>query len=129
MGLDMFAFKTKFKPSQEVDFQEELNGSDVEEIHYWRKHPNLHGWMEALYREKGGEGEDFNGDLLLLSKEDLDRLAMDLLATEPNMPDTSGFFFGKSTGSEEEIQNDLKFVKEAHRAIEEGYTVYYDSWW
>ena len=30
---------------------------DVEQIHYWRKHPNLHGWMEDLYRAKGGAAE------------------------------------------------------------------------
>jgi hypothetical protein len=25
-------------------------GEDLAAIHYWRKHPNLHGWMEQLYR-------------------------------------------------------------------------------
>ena len=80
MGLDQFAYKMKYKPSKEVDFSQELEEGAVrqriidesqtgqiagelfvdgrieeEELHYWRKHPNLQGWMENLYREKGGQ--------------------------------------------------------------------------
>jgi hypothetical protein len=29
-------------------------------MHYWRKHPDLHGWMEKLCRAKGGKFDDFN---------------------------------------------------------------------
>ncbi|ASY66520.1 hypothetical protein SJ05684_b55380 (plasmid) [Sinorhizobium sojae CCBAU 05684] len=28
-------------------------------LHYWRKHPNLHGWMEHLY-PRGGKDAIFN---------------------------------------------------------------------
>jgi hypothetical protein len=28
------------------------------ELAYWRKHPSLHGWMEHLFRAKGGTAED-----------------------------------------------------------------------
>jgi hypothetical protein len=130
MGLDMYAYKTKFKPSKEVDFQDELQEAEaqLEDLHYWRKHPNLHGWMEDLYNEKGGEDE-FNCRPVQLTKEDLQRLASALLETEPDLPETDGFFFGQSEGSEEEVQDDLEFVKKANQAIDEGYTVYYDSWW
>lgn len=134
MGLDQFAFKVKVKLSKEVDFGSEIynpeTGDDLverEELHYWRKHPNLHGWMEHLYRQKGGDGRDFNGDPVVLTKEDLDNLASSIIDEE--LPDTEGFFFGQSYNNEEERQDDLDFVKKAHRAIEEGYTVYYDSWW
>jgi len=127
MGLDMFAYKMKYNPSKEVDFQEEIQDVETEEVHYWRKHPNLHGWMEQLYRQKGGGGRDFNGDPVVISKEDLDNLAASIIDEE--LPDTDGFFFGQSYNNEEERQDDLEFVKKAHRAIEEGYTVYYDSWW
>ncbi len=130
MGLDMYAYKTKFKPSKEVDFQDELQEEEaqLEDLHYWRKHPNLHGWMEALYNEKGGEDE-FNCRPVQLTKEDLQRLATALLEPTPDLPETDGFFFGRSEGSEEEVQDDLEFVKKANQAIDEGYTVYYDSWW
>lgn len=43
-------------PPSQVDFK----GEDAAELHYWRKHPNLHGWMEQLYRDKGGAEEIFN---------------------------------------------------------------------
>lgn len=50
MGLDMYACTLREQPATPVDFKAE----EVSELHYWRKHPNLHGWMEQLYREKGG---------------------------------------------------------------------------
>jgi hypothetical protein len=130
MGLDMYAYKTKFKPSKEVDFQDELQGvqDQLEDLHYWRKHPNLHGWMESLYNEKGGQDE-FNCRPVQLTSEDIQRLATALLETKPDLPETAGFFFGSSEGSEDEIQDDLEFVKKAKQAIDEGYIVYYDSWW
>jgi len=128
MGLDQFAYKTKVKPSKSVDFQDEVYGDEVErkEIHYWRKHPNLHGFMEELYREKGGE-LDFNCRPVELTQEDIDRLAQSILDGE--LPETSGFFFGQSYGNEEEENDDLEFCKQASEAIKEGYTVFYDSWW
>lgn len=126
MGLDQFAFKTKIKTSREVDFQSEV--ADIgEEIHYWRKHPNLHGWMERLYRKKGGTDEEFNCVPVKLTQEDIDRLAEDII--DGNLPPTSGFFFGRSTGDQAEKSDDLEFCKKASEAIKEGYTVYYDSWW
>ncbi len=123
MGLDMYAFSTKAELNTEVDF-EEIN-IKPEEIHYWRKHPNLHGWMQALYEYKGGKSDSFNGDCVVLNNIDLDNLENDI--KEGNLPDTAGFFFGQSDG--EEIEDDLEFVNKARTAIAEGKTVYYTSWW
>lgn len=128
----------RFKPSKEVDFNDELYGKDengeidyelqnveVKEIAYWRKHPNLHGWMENLYREKGGKEQSFNGDPVVLTLEDLDRLEEDIL--RKNLPRTAGFFFGQS---DDDISlRDLEFVLGARKAIQEGDTVFYDSSW
>ena len=126
MGLDQFAYKTKVKPGKSVDFQDEVYKDEIEheEIHYWRKHPNIHGFMENLYREKGGES-DFNCRPVELTQEDIDSLAKSILDKE--LPKTSGFFFGQSFGDEE--NDDLEFCKKASEAIKEGYTVFYDSWW
>ena len=121
MGLDQFAYKTKVKPESQVDFVIE----DSEELHYWRKHPNLHGWMETLYYKKGGAKESFNCTAVELTQEDINELAASIL--DGDLPSTSGFFFGESTGEEE--SDDLEFCKQATQAIGEGYTVYYDSWW
>ena len=43
MGLDQFAYKVK--------------GDERTELHYWRKHNRLQGFMEALYAKKNGNGE------------------------------------------------------------------------
>jgi hypothetical protein len=48
MGLDMYAFATAEEIAASVDFKAETHN----ELHCWRKHPNLHGWMEQHYREK-----------------------------------------------------------------------------
>ena len=125
MGLDMYAFSTKAKPKSEVDF--ETNNFQPEEIHYWRKHPNLHGWMQNLYDEKGGTSDSFNGDCVVLTNNDLDCLEHDL--KQWDLPDTKGFFFGTDENNEEELKDDLEFVEKAREAIKEGKTVYYTSWW
>lgn len=124
MGLDMYASRAKFQPEVPVDF-DLPEGVEPEELHYWRKHPNLHGWMEALYREKNGSAESFNCTNVALTTEDLDRLEAAIRANE--LPQTSGFFFGASDGSE--IEDDLQFVTEARAAIAAGDTVFYSSWW
>ncbi len=121
----MFAFSTKAKPKSEVDF--ETKNFKPEEIHYWRKHPNLHGWMQDLYYEKGGKGSDFNGDCVLLTMDDLDCLEHDL--KQFDLPDTKGFFFGNSQSDDDELKDDLEFVAKAREAISKGKTVYYTSWW
>ena len=125
MGLDMYAFSTKAKPKSEVDF--ETKNFKPEEVHYWRKHPNLHGWMQSLYDSKGGTSDSFNGDCVVLDNEDLDNLEQDI--RDYNLPDTSGFFFGQSGSGDEEIKDDLEFVSKAREAIKECKTVYYTSWW
>jgi hypothetical protein len=95
------------------------------DLHYWRKHPNLHGWMEMLYRAKGGAREHFNCATVRLGPDDLD--ALEAAVRDDTLPETSGFFFGASDGSERD--DDLAFVAKARAAFAEGKAVYYDSWW
>ena len=122
MGLDMFAFKTKATITTPVDFDSD---ESAERIHTWRKHPNLHGWMEALYRAKDGAEECFNVTTLQLTAEDIDRLEHAIRAK--TLPVTTGFFFGESDGSETE--DDLAFIAKARDAINNGFSVVYTSWW
>lgn len=96
----------------------------LDTFHTWRKHPNLHGWMEALYRKKGGK-QCFNVTPLRLMPEDLDQLESDINST--SLPPTAGFFFGRSDGSER--ADDLDFIAKARAAIKVGYAVFYNSWW
>lgn len=122
MGLDMYAYRTKVKPETQTDFKGDDNDT---KIFYWRKHPNLHGWMENLYNAKGGKADSFNCVNLELTFQDLKDLYENIKTN--TLPQTSGFFFGQS--SHDEVEDDLKFVEEALKAIEEGDTVYYTSWW
>lgn len=124
MGLDMYAFKTRHEIDGEVDFS--VPEGQSEEVFYWRKHPNLHGWMEDLYDKKGGQ-EEFNCVNVLLTEQDLDELEKDINGNA--LPETAGFFFGKSYGSQEEKAEDLEFISQARSAIKDGYKVYYTSWW
>lgn len=121
MGLDMYAMMTRQEPHTDVDF----SAPEAETLHEWRKHPNLHGWMQDLYYEKGGAKDVFNCTTVRLEAEDLDRLADAI--KERTLPETVGFFFGESSG--DEYLDDLEFVAKARAAIEKGYTVFYDSWW
>lgn len=124
MGLDMYAFSFEPKPDQRaVDFK--LRESEMKEIHYWRKHPNLHGWMRQLYETKGGTNEDFNCTPVLLTREDLDDLERDIKAQA--LPDTDGFFFGETRG--DEIAGDLQFIAKARKLMENGQAIAYYAWW
>jgi len=122
MGLDMYAYATKEPIEEAVDFSEPEN---TEDVHYWRKHPNLHGWMEQLYRERGGDSPDFNLDRLRLTDADLDALEAAVRGSE--LPQTEGFFFGQSDGSERD--DDLEFIRKARAAMADGKTVFYIAWW
>lgn len=120
MGLDMYAMTIDLAPEKPVEFE----APNAAELHYWRKHPNLHGWMEELYTAKGGT-QIFNCTPVLLTVADLDRLESDVRAG--NLPHTSGFFFGETDGSES--ADDLAFIAKARAAIAAGKSVFYDSWW
>jgi len=111
MGLDQYATAVK--------------GEDEISLGEWRKHPNLQGWMENLWRSKGGEGE-FNCVQVELNGDDLQRLRIDV--DHRDLPSTQGFFFGGDSDEYYKDQ-DLTFVEEALEFIEAGYKVYYSSWW
>jgi len=125
MGLDQLAFSmTAF----EVENEEEPGNHDIS--HEWRKHPNLQGWMEELWRSKGlsktGEWNEFNCCPLELTKEDIIRLKKDVESQD--LPKTEGFFFG-SDADKEYKEQDLEFCDWALKEIKEGRKVFYDSWW
>jgi hypothetical protein len=124
MGLDMYAYVAAKESDHTSD-------SDSRELAYWRKHPNLHGWFEALWESKGkprtGDTDaTFNGIELELNWEDLDQL--EVAVTEGTLPATSGFFFG-NPADEYYREVDLKFIREARAEIFTGLRVFYNSSW
>jgi len=129
MGLDMYCYAVpgtlvENKGDTDLVFAE---GTNKEEIFYWRKHHDLHGWMENLYREKGGAAESFNCVNVRLEEEDLDRLKDDIV--NRRLPNTTGFFFGNNPPDDEMQAEDLGFIVLAREAIKKGMAVFYDSWW
>lgn len=136
MGLDMYAYVAA-KAGAQADYDKgkawdkEKGGmvnpsvTEPREIAYWRKHPNLHGWMNRLWESRGNSGE-FNGDELELTWEDLDQLEQAI--RNKKLPGTSGFFFGNNADNEYREQ-DLKFVRDAKAEAFLGLKVFYNSSW
>jgi hypothetical protein len=136
MGLDMYAYVAA-KAGAQADYDEGMawdkekgamvNPSVTEprEIAYWRKHPNLHGWMHRLWESRGNSG-DFNGVELELTWDDLEQLEQDI--RDKNLPNTSGFFFGNDA-DDHYREHDLKFVREAKAEAFLGLKVFYNSSW
>ena len=100
--------------------------SKPRELAYWRKHPNLHGWMERLAEQKKLKYDSFNGIELELSWEDLDELERAI--THKQLPATQGFFFGNDS-DEHYYESDLEFVKNAKAELFLGLKVFYNSSW
>ena len=97
-----------------------------EELCYWRKHPDLHGWMKNLFFDKGGiTTSDFNHDIVFLTVEDVENLKTAIV--EETLPKTSGFFFGDSDGRVKE--GDLEKVDLMLDALSKGSAIYYTSSW
>ena len=139
MGLDQYATARKGEPrtvkseytytdhdgNEHEGVDEYLEWDDSIELATWRKHPNLQGWMENLWHEKGGEGE-FTCVDLELTLNDLN--ALEATLDEEELPETVGFFFG-SNADDHYAEADREFIVQARAAIKQGYKVIYSSWW
>lgn len=138
MGLDQYAYTAAKAGAQAEYYADENYGKEdgdpikvgkPRELAYWRKHPNLHGWMEALWMEKnpGAHLEtSFNGIELELNWDDLDRLEEAVNAG--TLPTTTGFFFGDASDEYYQPQ-DLEFIKFARAELFCGLHVFYNSSW
>ena len=106
------------------------------EIAYWRKHPNLQGWMEQLWLNRLADqgktpkessfGSSFNGIELELTWEDLDILERAVIHGQ--LPETTGFFFGDPS-DEHYREQDLEFIRNARAELFSGLKVFYNSSW
>lgn len=119
MGLDMYLtgrlFHWSCYPNRDDERRE--NGKKVKsidvELGYWRKHPNLHGFIVQTF----ANGVD-NCEEIELSADNL-RLILKAVKAK-RLPKTEGFFFGSSDGSQEEIANDLEVLNGALDWLAEG---------
>ena len=124
MGLDQYAYKSKVS-------SEEFTLDNHEKIFQWRKNPDLHGWMEQLWEQQNEDlvvnnpDMQFNTVYLELTVDDLTDL--EYQNEGETLPETTGFFFGKSDASDKEANRE--FIEVARQAINDGDRVYYFSWW
>jgi hypothetical protein len=148
MGLDMYAYVATRAGQQDEFYRTSKYIEDTNEwvsetakpreIAYWRKHPNLHGWMQSLWIAKGYPGYDqadpspmndgpmFNGIELELTAEDLN--ALERAVVHGQLPSTQGFFFGD--GADDYYrESDLEFIKNARAELFFGLKVFYNSSW
>lgn len=122
MGLDMYLTGERtLKKPRNGDMQ--MKGEEYD-LGYWRKHPNLHGYIVENFADE----DDCRP--VYLSSEDL-RAIRDAVEQE-KLPHTHGFFFGQSDGSEK--ANDLQLLDAALAWVEaddpDGYrSVYYQASW
>lgn len=123
MGLDMYVYKTSKENLK--DATNIIDEDKLKEVFYWRKHPNLHGWFENLYRSKGGDHKAFNCVYVEITRDDINNL--EKVIHQKALPHTTGYFFGES--EPEYIEEDLDFISKAREALQKGEILVYYSWW
>ena len=97
MGLDMFLSGKKYLHHDAPERTEE--GFDVEEVTvklgYWRKVPDLHGFIVNNYGPRDSEGHPVDDcrdiDLTMENIQEIIKAVQ-----EDRLPETDGFFFGRS---------------------------------
>lgn len=125
MGLDMYAYAQDNPTISGVDEQPE--DSSREEIAYWRKFNALHGWMENLYKHRGGIST-FNCVDLPLHREDIKELKRAAI-TKTLLP-TAGFFFGSQEPLTDDDWDEVhRFTDLASELLDAGKYIIYSSWW
>jgi hypothetical protein len=112
MGLDMYLDGEKFLWTnwENPSANPKEDGFDIKtktlRIGYWRKHPNLHGFIVETFAEGKDECQEIG-----LSAEDIYTIMNAI--KDGSLPHTTGFFFGKSEGTAEEAAEDLEIFSSA----------------
>ena len=112
MGLDMYLTGEKFLmpdfQNRSIDLQEDgfrLRSKTVE-LAYWRKHPDLHGYIVQTFA--GGKDEC---QIICLEPDDIRTVIAAIKAR--TLPYTTGPFFGSSDISPECVANDIAILRKA----------------
>ena len=126
MGLDMYLEGRRYAWDKIEGMPEELDGFTVKqvilELGYWRKHPNLHGYIVREFA--GGKDECQEIELTI---DDLKKIAAAVEANE--LPETHGFFFGKSGDAREQDTLEQLTAAIEWAALGQGRYVYYRASW
>ncbi len=101
MGLDMYL--TGERCFSRIDSRHQLIGERYD-LGYWRKHPNLHGYIVQKFADEIDDCQE-----IFLDESAIQQI-LDAIRGE-QLPETTGFFFGESDGSEKE--SDMAIFTEA----------------
>ena len=128
MGLDMYLWGRESKHFAPAQFKDKNNRPIIAvevDLGYWRKHPNLHGFIVDTFADGVDECQR-----IALDVEDIEKIIHAINAKA--LPYTEGFFFGKSENTEAEAAFDRKVFMEALEWLHEKPTVreviYQASW-
>jgi hypothetical protein len=131
MGLDMFLEGEKFlwKNHRKPELNPIEDGFAVKgrtlRLGYWRKHPDLHGYIVNTFADGKDECQDIE-----LGPDELRQI---LAASEADkLPETSGFFFGKSqpedkAATKEILEKAIAWLEEKEPNVSRSVT-YRASW-
>jgi hypothetical protein len=122
MGLDMYL--TGRRDLRSMNRQRGDRKVELIDLGYWRKHPNLHGFIVKTFA--GGEDRC---QVIDLTADDLRKIIAAIEAGE--LPETTGFFFGVSDGTEK--AEDHQIFREAlawlKTEADDWRSIYYQASW
>jgi hypothetical protein len=111
MGLDMylngekyFYGQRKFCEKRAADEPSKIG--EIYELAYWRKHPDLHGFIVETF----ADGVD-NCQRIWLSEENIETIIK--AVKDASLPHTEGFFFGESENDEAQRNEDVQLLEGA----------------
>jgi hypothetical protein len=108
---------------------QDAHGSESAEIGYWRKHPDLHCFIESLWRERNPDAEgEFNCESVLLTEEDILKIIeCSKRGSFGEFDGSRGFFFGYTNLKKH--RDTVEIMELALKLCREGKRILYSSWW
>ena len=144
MGLDMYLNSRVYHSGITYDENKKMRVRELEtvegfkkkatelEIAYWRKHPNLHGYIVNTFNK----GVD-NCRPIELTPKHLDQIA-DAIETN-DLPYTEGCFFGSSEDHKKEKRKNIKIFRDASTWLDkklveksqhgDWFSIHYEASW
>ena len=144
MGLDMYLNSRIYHSGITYDENKKMRVRELEtvegfkkkatelEIAYWRKHPNLHGYIVNTFNK----GVD-NCRPIELTPKNLDQIADAIEKNE--LPYTNGCFFGSSEDHEKKKKENIKIFRDASAWLDkklveksqhgDWFSIHYEASW
>jgi hypothetical protein len=105
MGLDMYLTGDRFFMSPR---NRGAIKSEQYDLGYWRKHPNLHGYIVQAFANGDDDCQEIQLSAACIRK------IIEAIRNR-NLPETTGFFFGTSDDTDEQVAHDIQVFEDALR--------------